>query len=194
MEDGSGSFAILYFLPSILVWQNGGVRRVTLPLVTACKAGASLFSHGPEWTYALRLTIYDLAGRLGAAPSELSFGDSVAQAGARPVASRMANGQLPIANRFWAIGHRLLAIAPKALVRLPGVAPGLAPWRGAILLLNHNRTEGGMCRVASDKRPRISRAPFPATLHQSLVTERKGPGASLRSRPVPFQQRTNTSW
>jgi len=26
-----------------------------------------------------------LAGRLGAAPSQLSFGDSVAQAGARPV-------------------------------------------------------------------------------------------------------------
>ena len=25
----------------------GGVRRVTLPLGTACKAGASLFSHGP---------------------------------------------------------------------------------------------------------------------------------------------------
>ena len=27
----------------------------------------------------------ELAGRLGAAPSKLSFGDSVAQAGARPV-------------------------------------------------------------------------------------------------------------
>jgi len=25
------------------------------------------------------------------------------------------------------------------LVRLPGVAPGLPPWRGGILLLNHNR-------------------------------------------------------
>src|SRR5206468_3782880 len=25
------------------------------------------------------------------------------------------------------------------LVRSPGVAPGQAPWRGAILLLNHNR-------------------------------------------------------
>ena len=25
------------------------------------------------------------------------------------------------------------------LVRLPGVAPGRAPWQGAILLLNHNR-------------------------------------------------------
>ena len=28
-------------------FENGGVRRVTLPLSTACKAGASLFSHGP---------------------------------------------------------------------------------------------------------------------------------------------------
>ena len=25
------------------------------------------------------------------------------------------------------------------MVRLPGVAPGHAPWHGAILLLNHNR-------------------------------------------------------
>jgi len=27
----------------------------------------------------------------------------------------------------------------RRMVRLPGVAPGHAPWRGAILLLNHNR-------------------------------------------------------
>jgi hypothetical protein len=27
----------------------------------------------------------------------------------------------------------------RKLVRLPGIAPGHAPWRGAILLLNHNR-------------------------------------------------------
>jgi len=27
------------------------------------------------------------------------------------------------------------------MVRLPGVAPGRAPWRGAILLLNHSRKE-----------------------------------------------------
>jgi hypothetical protein len=26
-----------------------------------------------------------------------------------------------------------------SLVRLPGIAPGLPPWRGDILLLNHNR-------------------------------------------------------
>src|SRR5207244_12097965 len=51
----------------------GGVRRVTLPLVTACKGGASLFSHGPT----------KLASRPGAAPDELSFGDSAARAGAR---------------------------------------------------------------------------------------------------------------
>ena len=37
--------------------KDGGVRRVTLPLVTACKAGASLFSHGPtgKWHAALVL-------------------------------------------------------------------------------------------------------------------------------------------
>src|SRR5437899_3989597 len=49
------------------------------------------------------------------------------------------------------------------LVRLPGVAPGLPPWRGDILLLNHSRRKV------------------------------KGPEASLRLRPMPFQQRTNTS-
>jgi hypothetical protein len=32
--------------------------------------------------------IYDLAGRLGAAPSQLIFGDSAARAGARPVRNR----------------------------------------------------------------------------------------------------------
>jgi hypothetical protein len=53
-----------------------------------------------------------MARRLGAAPSKLSFGDSAAQAGAR---------------------------RRRLLVRLPGIAPGRAPWRGAILLLNHNR-------------------------------------------------------
>ena len=39
----------------------------------------------PLKIYDLRFEIDDLAGRLGAAPSKLSFGDSVAQAGARPV-------------------------------------------------------------------------------------------------------------
>ena len=48
------------------------------------------------------------------------------------------------------------------MVRLPGVAPGHAPWHSAILLLNHNR--------------------------------RKIEGRDLfQSRPMPFQQRTNTS-
>ena len=48
------------------------------------------------------------------------------------------------------IGHRLLAIAPNSLVRLPGVAPGRAPWRDAILLLNHNRAliRGSRCEEA----------------------------------------------
>ena len=58
-----------------------------------------------------------MAGRLGAAPSRLSFGDSIAQAGARP-------------NIY-------------ELVRLPGIAPGHAPWQGAILVLDHNRESKG---------------------------------------------------
>jgi hypothetical protein len=34
---------------------------------------------------------------------------------------------------------RKLAHGVSRLVRLPGIAPGRAPWQGAILLLNHNR-------------------------------------------------------
>ena len=64
-------------LPAVKI---GGVWRVTLPLVTACKAGASLFSHGPT----------KLASRPGAAPGELSFGDSAARAGARLVEIKRA--------------------------------------------------------------------------------------------------------
>src|SRR2546423_15067782 len=48
-------------------------------------------------------------------------------------------------------------------MRLPGVAPGLPPWRGDILLLNHNRGK------------------------------LKGRERHCAARPVPFQQRTNTS-
>ena len=52
IEDGgsriaAADVAILNPLFAILAQKNGGVRRVTLPLGTACKAGASLFSHGP---------------------------------------------------------------------------------------------------------------------------------------------------
>ena len=46
-----------------------------LPHQLACKASALLVCHDPM----------KMAGRLGAAPSQLSFGDSAAQAGARPV-------------------------------------------------------------------------------------------------------------
>ena len=53
-------------------WWSWWVARPHRP---ACKAGALLVCHDPR----------KMAGRLGAAPSELSFGDSVAQAGARPV-------------------------------------------------------------------------------------------------------------
>jgi len=56
--------------------------------------------------------ILQMASRLGAAPSKRSFGDSVA---------RLVPGLL------------------YELERLPGIAPGRAPWRGAILLLNHSR-------------------------------------------------------
>ena len=58
-------------LPAVKWWS----RWVMLPHQPACKAGALLVCHDPR----------KMAGRLGAAPSELSFGDSAAQAGARPV-------------------------------------------------------------------------------------------------------------
>ena len=58
----------------ILLAINWWSRWVMLPHQPACKAGALLVCHDPR----------KMAGRLGAAPSELSFGDSVAQAGARP--------------------------------------------------------------------------------------------------------------
>ena len=59
---------------------------------------------------------------------------------------------------------------PKRVVRLPGVAPGHTPWHGAILLLNHNR---------ENYEGRELRQPW-------------WPSART-SRPMPFQQRTNTS-
>lgn len=59
-------------LPATKWWS----RWVMLPHQLACKASALLVCHGP---------MNELASRLGAAPSELSFGDSAAQAGARPV-------------------------------------------------------------------------------------------------------------
>ena len=58
-------------LPAVKWWS----RRVSHPHQPACRAGALLVCHDPG----------KMAGRLGAAPSELSFGDSVAQAGARPM-------------------------------------------------------------------------------------------------------------
>ena len=73
----------------------------------------------------LRFTIYDLAGRRGAAPRSLSFGDSTAQAGARPV-EKIVNRKSEIVN---------------GLVRLPGIAPGPSPWQEDILLLNHSRSK-----------------------------------------------------
>ena len=74
----------------------------------------------------------------------------------RPQINWHAVSVLPRAS--WVLETRLrkLARGVSRLVRLPGIAPGRAPWQGAILLLNHNR-------------------------------EIKGPEASLRLRPVPFQ-------
>ena len=53
-----------------------------LPHQLACKASALLVCHDPM----------KMAGRLGAAPSERSFGNSVAQAGARPVRIGVVQG------------------------------------------------------------------------------------------------------
>ena len=53
-EVYEASLCALVEFPAI----KNGVRRVTLPLNTACKAGASLFSHGPG---NLRFTIWQAA-------------------------------------------------------------------------------------------------------------------------------------
>ena len=73
--------------------------------------------------------IYDLAGRRGAAPHKLNFGDS---------AARLVRGLSTFTRDARQIVNRKSEIV-NGMVRLPGIAPGHAPWRGAILLLNHNR-------------------------------------------------------
>ena len=95
-----------------------------------------------------RFSIFEfrLAGRCGAAPHKLSFGDSAARW--RAACLEIGNHQSQIVN---------------GMVRLPGIAPGHAPWRGAIL--------------AVKLQPR----------------KLKGPRTSSHPRPMPFQQRTNTS-
>ncbi len=94
-----------------------------------------------------------MARRLGAAPSSLSFGDSVAR--------------LALDAMEFILLHSAFCIQ---LVRLPGVAPGHAPWLGAIL--------------AVKSQPRKSKGPG--------VASAWWPSART-SRPMPFQQRTNTS-
>jgi hypothetical protein len=64
----------------------------------------------------------EVARRLGAAPSSLGFGGPVARLALDAMEFILLNSSFCI-----------------ELVRSPGVAPGQAPWRGAILLLNHNR-------------------------------------------------------
>ena len=45
----------------------------------------------------------------------------------------------PEQAEFWRLGCASWRPAYLRLVRLPGIAPGRAPWQGAILLLDHNR-------------------------------------------------------
>lgn len=75
----------------------------------------------------------ELARRRGAAPRPLSFGDSVAQAGARRMKENWC-GCREWASQAYNIDslNRLFAIANRN-------APGHAPWQEAILLLNHSR-------------------------------------------------------
>lgn len=66
-----------------------------LPYRLACRASALLVCHDPfpciSISY-LKFQIRSMTGRRGAAPRTLSFGDSTAQAGARPVPkSKIAN-------------------------------------------------------------------------------------------------------
>ena len=49
------------------------------------------------------------------------------------------SGCCPQRAEFWRLRRTAGARLAWKLVRLPGIAPGHAPWRGAILLLNHNR-------------------------------------------------------
>jgi hypothetical protein len=76
---------------------NWWSRWVTLPHQLACRASALLVCHDPGWIYDLRFRICDLAGRLGAAPSRLSFGNSAA----RLVRGLFRNRQSQIINRKW---------------------------------------------------------------------------------------------
>jgi hypothetical protein len=69
----------------------------------------------------------------------------------------------PEQTEFWRLCRAGWRTAFRKLVRLPGVAPGHAPWHGAILAV------------------------------KSQPRKLKGPEASLHFRPMPFQQRTNTS-
>ena len=104
-ENGSGSGSRTHlneFIPD-----KSGCALVEFPAINwwspAGNAPAWHCLQGRRFTFQPRP--HELAGRLGAAPSKLSFGDSVAQAGARPEIK---------------------------LVRLPGVAPdmrhGTAPF------------------------------------------------------------------
>ncbi len=70
----------------------------------------------------------------------------------------------PRQAEFWRLGCTGWCATYGKLVRLPGIAPGLPPWQGGILAV------------------------------KSQPPKLKGPRAFAHSRPMPFQQRTNTSW
>ena len=78
----------------VLDWRKA---RVTLPHRPACRAGAS------------RTSDVGLAGRLGAAPSGLGFGDPAAQAGARPKAGAAAGNR----TRTFSLARRCSAAKPQ---------------------------------------------------------------------------------
>jgi len=122
---GSGScthLKKLMGLPSVL-WssfpQKWWSRWVTLPHELACRASALLVCHDP-------------VNRNSYIANE--------------------NGRLPPCRPEWTEFWRLCRVLTRSLkskignrkskiqmVRSPGVAPGRPPWRGDILLLNHNR-------------------------------------------------------
>ena len=101
-------------------WWN---RWVTLPHGLACKASALLVCHDPINEFTI-LDFRFTRWRVAFVPPEVSkVLETSPRADAQPV--------LELVNRKSQIVNML--------VRLPGIAPGHPPWRGDILLLNHNR-------------------------------------------------------
>jgi hypothetical protein len=99
---------------------------VTLPHNLACRASALLVCHNPFEICDFGFSNHRLASRCGAAPHKLNFGDS---------AARLVRG-LPKS----AIRNRKSQIEWCGCRELhPADGRPQGPWRGDILLLNHNR-------------------------------------------------------